>query len=233
VTRNELAVDRRGDHNELVQARLVSVNVGMPVEAQWAGSPYRTAIDKRPVTGAVRVHELGLEGDQVGDTKHHGGVFQAVYAFAQEDLDLWTERLGEQVRPGMFGENLTTAGIDVNDAVLGERWRIGSAVLSPCEVRIPCNTFKAWLGREGFDDTAWVKRFAAENRPGPYLRVLETGSLQAGDEIAVEHRPDHGVTVSMMFRGFMGEPELLPRLLDVEGLPDEAYDAARAQLDRV
>lgn len=210
-------------------ARVVSVNVGTPVEAPWAGRPYRTAIAKHAVAAPVRVHELGLEGDQVADTRHHGGIHQAVYAFAQEDLDLWTERLGETVAPGVFGENLTTAGIDVNAALLGERWRIGTALLSPVEVRIPCNTFKAWLGREGFDATAWVRRFAAENRPGPYLRVLEEGTLQVGDPIVVEHRPDHGVSVSTMFRALTGEPELLPLLLDVEGLPERVYQAARAR----
>jgi MOSC domain-containing protein YiiM len=213
-------------------AHLVSVNVGTPVPAEWAGSPYRTAIDKRPVLGPVRVRELGLEGDQVADRRHHGGIHQAVYAFAQEDLDLWSQRLGETVRPGQFGENLTTWGIDVNDAVLGEHWRIGTALLAPCEVRIPCNTFKAWLGREGFDNTAWVKRFAAENRPGPYLRVLEEGELRAGDEIHVEHRPEHGVTVATMFRALMREPHLLPLLVDVPGLPDRAYAVAEAEAAR-
>jgi MOSC domain-containing protein YiiM len=209
------------------------VNVGRPKTAPWAGAIGRTAIDKRTVTGPVAVHELGLEGDQVADTRDHGGIHQAVYAFAQEDLDFWTESLGEQVPPGTFGENLTTVGIDVNEAVLGEHWRIGSAVLSPVDVRIPCNTFKAWMGREGFDDTVWVKRFAAENRPGPYLRVLETGTLRAGDEIHVVHRPDHGVTVSTMFRAFMGEPELLALLLDVPGLAERVYDAARSSRRRV
>lgn len=222
-----------GDNGPVSGARLVSVNVGTPKAVAWAGPIGKTAIAKHAVSGPVMVHELGLEGDQVADTKYHGGVFQAVYAFAQEDLDVWTERLEEPVRPGMFGENLTTAGIDVNEAVLGEHWRIGSAMLSPCTVRIPCNTFKAWMGREGFDNAAWVKRFAAENRPGPYLRVLETGRLRAGDEIHVEHRPAHGVTVSTMFRAFMREPELLPRLLDVSGLPDEVYVEARSALDRV
>jgi MOSC domain-containing protein YiiM len=242
VTINQLAAEGRGDHNELVQGRdhndlvqahVVSVNVGRPKAFAWAGRIGKTAIVKHSVSGPVRVHELGLEGDQVADTRDHGGIFQAVYAFAQEDLDLWAERLQQPVPPGMFGENLTTTGIDVNEAVLGEHWRIGSAVLSPCEVRIPCNTFKAWMGLEGFDNTAWVKRFAAENRPGPYLRVLEAGSLQAGDEIHVEHRPEHGVTVSTMFRAYMREPELLPRLLDVPGLPQRVYDDARAALDRL
>jgi MOSC domain-containing protein YiiM len=214
-------------------ARVVSVNVGRPKPVAWAGAIGRTAIDKRAVTGPVAVHELGLEGDQVADTNDHGGIAQAVYAFAQEDLDRWAERLQAPVRPGMFGENLTTAGIDVNEAVLGEHWRIGSVLLSPCEVRIPCNTFKVWMGLEGFDNAAWVKRFAAENRPGPYLRVLETGRLQAGDEIHVEHRPDHGMTVSMMFRAYMREPELLPRLLDVPGLTERTYQDLRSSLDRV
>ncbi len=212
--------------------RLLSVNVGTPVAAPWAGAPGRTAIDKRPVLGPVRVRELGLDGDQVGDLRHHGGVHQAVYAFAAEDLDRWGERLGQHLRPGLFGENLTTQGIDVNEAVLGEHWRIGTALLAPCEVRIPCNTFKGWMRLEGLDSSAWVKRFAAENRPGPYLRVLEEGVLRAGDEIVVEHRPEHGVSVSMMFRALMGEPQLLPLLLDVPGLPERIYATAQAQRDR-
>ena len=212
---------------------LVSVNVATPVEAPWAGSPGRTAIHKRPVVGPMSVRTLGLDGDQVANTRHHGGPWQAVYVFAQEDLDAWSLRLGERVHPGMFGENLTTVGLDVNEAVLGEVWRIGSAVLSPCEIRIPCNTFKSWLGRSGFDAAGWVKRFAADNRPGPYLRVLEEGVFETGDEIRVEERPEHGVTVSTMFRAFMGEPDLLPLLLDVADLPPAVYDAAHAHLARV
>ena len=133
-----------------------SVNVGTPRERDWAGIG-RTSIDKRPVAGRVRATTLGLEGDQVSDTKHHGGVDQAVYAFAREDLDRWTELLGQPVRDGGFGENLTTVGYDVNAAVVGERWRIGSAVLEVASIRIPCNDFKGWMGHEGFDNTAWVK----------------------------------------------------------------------------
>ncbi len=211
--------------------RVTSVNVGLPRPARWAGGQGRTAIDKRPVAGPVAVHTLGLEGDQVANTKHHGGTYQAVYAFAQEDLDLWTERLGDRVRPGMFGENLTTSGIDVNESLLGETWRIGTALLQVCEVRIPCSVFKSWLGESGFDETRWVKRFTAEGRPGPYLRVLEEGSLQAGDPITVEHRPDHGVTVSTMFRAFTTDRTLLPALLAVDCLQPAAHAEARAYLE--
>lgn len=199
-------------------ASVRSVNVGLPREAQWAEIG-RTSIDKAPVTGPVAVDELGLAGDQVSDTRHHGGTEQAVYAFAREDLDRWAEILGEEVRDGQFGENLTTSGIDVNESELGERWRIGdTVVLEVASVRTPCNDFKSWMGRCGYDNTAWVKRFAAEGRPGPYLRVVVPGEIQAGDPIAVVHEPGHGVTVSLAFRALFHDRSLLPRLAEVPGL---------------
>lgn len=206
-----------------------SVNVGKPRERDWAGIG-RTSIDKQPVAGRVRATTLGLEGDQVSDTLHHGGVDQAVYAFAREDLDRWTEVLGQPVRDGGFGENLTTSGYDVNAAEVGERWRIGTAVLEVASVRIPCNDFKGWMGHEGFDNTAWVKRFTADGRPGPYLRVVEEGELGAGDEVEVVHRPGHGVTVSHMFRALTTDRTLLPNLLAVEGLVAEARENAEAYI---
>ena len=207
-------------------ARVVSVNVGTPVAAEWAGIG-STAIRKRAVDGPVAVRTLGLEGDQVADTRHHGGVFQAVYAFAEEDLARWAERIGGPVHPGMFGENLTTTGLDVNEAVLGERWRIGTSVMSPVDVRIPCNDFKSWLGLNDLDNRAWVRRFTEDARPGPYLRVLEEGHLQVGDEIVVDDRPGHGVTITTMFRAMTTEPDLLPLLLDVPGLSPHVYERVR------
>lgn len=212
-------------------ARVLSVNVGQVRSADWAGRIRRTAIDKRTVAGPVRVHTLGLEGDEIADTRHHGGVHQAVYAFAQEDLDHWTEQLGERVSPGVFGENLTTVGIDVNAAVLGETWRVGGVLLQACEVRIPCTVFKGWMGVSGFDDRAWVRRFTDHARPGPYFRVLEEGTLQAGDPITVVDRPEHGVTVSDMFRAFTTDRSLLPRLLEVDCLRPSAYAAATEYLE--
>jgi MOSC domain-containing protein YiiM len=101
-----------------------------------------------------------------------------------------------------------------------------------CSVRIPCNDFKSWLGVSGYDNRGWVKRFTAEGRPGPYLRVLEEGLLRAGDELEVVHRPDHDVTVSTMFRALTTQAELLPRLLRVEGLPVEARRRAEEYVAR-
>jgi MOSC domain-containing protein YiiM len=202
-----------------------SVNVGTPRPREWAEIG-RTAIEKHPVAGSVRARTLGLDGDQVGDTVHHGGVDQAIYAFAREDLDWWAEQLGARLADGMFGENLTTAGIDVNEARVGERWRVGTVLFEVASVRIPCNDFKGWMGESGLDNDAWVKRFAAVGRPGPYLRVVEEGTLQAGDALVVEHRPGHGVTVSTMFRALTTDRSLLPELLHVDGLVAEARQAA-------
>lgn len=207
---------------------LSSVNVGTPRPAEWAGIG-STAMDKRPVSGPVAVRTRGLDGDQVGDTQHHGGVDQAVYAFAREDLDSWADVLGHEIRDGMFAENLTTVGIDVNEAEVGERWRLGGGdgvLLEVCSVRIPCNDFKNWMGLGGFDNRAWVKRFTQVGRPGPYLRVLVEGEVRAGDELTVEHRPGHGVTVSTMFRALTTEADLLPDLLRVDGLTAQARAAA-------
>ena len=213
-------------------AHVLAVNVGRILPATWAGKPQQTAILKSPVTGPVAVGRLGLAGDEIGDPRFHGGTHKAVYAYAREDLDFWSEQLGRAVPTAMFGENLTTVGLDLREAVLGEHWRVGSALLSPAEIRTPCNTFRKWMGRQGYDASDWMRRYAAEARAGTYLRVLEEGSVQAGDEIHVEHRPDHGVTVTTMFRAFMSDRSLLPRLLAVPDLPDEVYAAARRQAAR-
>jgi len=198
-------------------AEVLSVNVGTVVDAPWAGIG-RTAIDKQSVMHAVRARRLGLEGDHVGDTVHHGGVDQAVYAFAREDLDWWEVELGREIRNGQFAENLTTRGIDVNEAEVGERWRIGSALFEVAMVRIPCNDFKNWQRLNGYDARAWVKRFTQVARPGPYLRVLEEGEIRTGDDLAVVHQPGHGVTVSTLFRALPTDHSLLPELAGIDNL---------------
>ena len=205
---------------------LESVNLGRP-----RPNPFKpvetTGIGKEPVDGPVEVRDpgpkrgglgSGLVGDYIGDRKHHGGDEQAAYAFQREDLDRWAERLGRPLPNGFFGENLTTSGIDVNEARVGERWRIGDEVeLAVTAPRIPCSTFRGWVGEKG-----WMKMFAADARSGTYLRVLRSGFLSAGDPITVLHRPDHDVTVSLFFRSQLNERELLPRLLAAgDDLPAE------------
>jgi MOSC domain-containing protein YiiM len=191
--------------------RVLSVSAGSVAEAAWVDTGV-SAIDKRPVDGRVRVGRLGIEGDDQADKKNHGGPEQAVYVYAREDLDWWAAGLGRDLRDGMFGENVTTTGLDVTGAWIGERWRLGTALVQVVSVRVPCGTFRGWMGEKG-----WVKRFAQAGRPGAYLRVLEEGTLAAGDEVTVIDRPDVRVTLDEAMRAFYGDKEIMERLLTVPG----------------
>ena len=202
-----------------------SVNIGQSKPAEWA-EVGATSIEKLATPEPVTVGREGIVTDTQTDRRHHGGEEQAVYAFAREDLDVWGSRLGVTLRDGQFAENLTTEGIDINAALVGEQWRIGTVLLQICSVRTPCNDFKNWMGVSGYDNAQWVKKFTAEARPGPYLRVLEEGQLQSGDEIVVVHRPDHGITVSTLFKALSTDRSLLPSLIGIDGLGDKPRAAA-------
>jgi len=167
-----------------------------------------TAIDKQPVEGALDVKAYGVYGDVQADRKNHGGLFQAVYAYGQEDADWWAAQLGRDIPPGLFGENLRTQGIEVSGAEVGERWRIGEKlVLEVTSPRTPCATFQRRMG-----EAHWVKRFADANLTGAYFRVVERGTIAAGDAIEIIHKPGHGITLQRLF---------------ATKLRGEAYDFAR------
>ncbi len=171
-----------------------------------------TAIDKRPVEGPVKVHKLGLHGDIQASRIHHGGEDQALYAYSQDDAGFWEAELGRDLPPGTFGENLRIAGISASDAVIGERWKIGLDVeVEVTSPRVPCATFQHHLGEPG-----WVKRFTEAGRVGTYLRVIRTGTIQAGDHIHRIFVPKHGVTIAKFFSD--------PTLADIEALKDADAD---------
>jgi MOSC domain-containing protein YiiM len=200
---------------------LESVNLAVVLEADWRPGVGRTGIDKRPAAGAVRTGDDALVGDTIADRRNHGGPDQAVYAYAGEDADWWSRRLGRAVGPGAFGENLSTRGLDVTGAVIGERWSIGSAVFEVSRPRIPCTTFAAF-----WDVADLIKQFTAAGRPGAYLRIASAGEVRAGDRITVEHRPAHGVTIGETFRAMTGDHSLAARLLSAPELPSEVRDRA-------
>lgn len=212
--------------------KLLSVNLGRLKAVEYTDAPSGgTGIDKQPADRAVRVTApgekgvggSGLAGDEVCDLRHHGGNDQAVYAFAREDLDQWERTLGRTLANGGFGENLTTAGLDVSGAKIGERWRVGpELVLEVTSSRIPCRTFQGHVGEK-----AWVKRFTQQGAPGAYLRVIEPGEIRGGDTIEIVHRPDHEVTVAFQFRAVTTDKALLPRLLAAgDALHPESIRAA-------
>lgn len=218
--------------------KLLSVNLGRFKAVDYTDAPSGgTGIDKQPAEGAVRVTApgpkgvggSGLAGDEVCDTRHHGGDHQAVYAYAREDLDAWERLLGRPLPHGCFGENLTTSGLDVSGAKIGERWRVGpELLLEVTSGRIPCQTFQGHLG-----ETKWVKRFTQRGLPGAYLRVIQPGEIRAGDTVEIAHRPEHDVTVALQFRAVMTEKHLLPSLLAAgEALHPELIETARKYADK-
>ncbi|MFF0422989.1 MOSC domain-containing protein [Streptomyces sp. NPDC004520] len=198
---------------------LLSVNVGRARAVEYTDAASgMTGIDKRPVEGPVRIEApgapgvgaSGVAGDTVCDLRFHGGDDRAAYAFAREDMDLWERELGRELANGSFGENLTTLGLDVNGALVGERWRIGEeVVLEVTGGRIPCRTFAGFVEEKG-----WVKRFTqSEAGPGALLRVIVPGEVRAGDPITVLHRPDHDITVARLHRAATTERDQLPAML--------------------
>ena len=201
-------------------AYLESVNVG--IAKPYGGKGGTSGIDKYPADAPVRLDvpgygRSGLAGDAICDTPSHGGPDQAAYAYAREDLADWERVLGRSLRGGFFGENLTTVGLDVDGALIGETWQVGpEVVLQVTLPRIPCATFQHQLDRPG-----WVREFTRHGVPGAYLRVLVPGEVRGGDPVTVLERPDSEVTVGLAFRAVTLEPELLPRLVGAPLLPEK------------
>jgi MOSC domain-containing protein YiiM len=216
-----------GYRADMAQARVISVNRGQPADMVIGGKPGRTGIDKRPVAGPVKVTASGLDGDDVADKENHGGADQAVYAYAREDLDWWAEQLGRGLSDGIFGENVTICGLDITGALIGETWRLGTAVVQVTAPRVPCVTFESWLGEDH-----WVRRFAAGGRPGAYLRVLSEGVISAGARAQVLDRPARQVTVAESMRAYYGDARIMRRLLEVEGRSRKWDEIGAAVLSR-
>jgi MOSC domain-containing protein YiiM len=191
-------------------ARVLSVNVGRVREFDYNGRPAKSAIWKSPVAGRIAARGVNLEGDDQADRKAHGGPDKSVYAYAIEDLRWWEEKLGRSLQYGQFGENLTTEGVAVNDALVGERWAIGTGVFEVSEPRIPC-----WRLGVRMNDQGFVRRFTEALRPGTYLRIVVEGAVGAGDEIRIIERPEHGLTVRDIFRIYTRDREEVERLLTV------------------
>jgi len=186
-----------------------------------------SAIDKRPRSGRLDVDELGLVDDHVGNKRHHGGVDQAVYAYADPEARRWADELGRELPYGWFGENLRIDGMAVTDAVVGERWEVGTdgLVLEVTIPRVPCKTFAVWAG-----EPRWMKRFLAQADFGTYLRVVRNGTVAQGDRITVVYRPDHGVRSRDLLAG--GDVEAIRSLLAQDDLPAKVRREATKMVNK-
>lgn len=191
-------------------ARVLSVNVGTVRDFEYKGRPAKSAIWKSTAAGRIAARGVNLDGDQQADRKAHGGPDKAIYAYAVEDIQWWEQQIGRALAYGEFGENLTTEGIDVNNAFVGDRWEIGTTVLEVSEPRIPC-----WRLGVRMNDEMFPRRFTQAMRPGPYLRIVVEGDVGAGDEIRVVERPDHNLTIRDVFRIYTRDRDEVERLLAV------------------
>ena len=204
--------------------RVLSVNITAAILAgEWIATEGQTGIDKRPISGAVRFENEQVHGDVIGDKSAHGGYDQAVYAYAREDADWWEQEIALTIENGRFGENLTTQGVDVSAAVIGERWRVGSVILEVSQPRIPCRTFAGFWKRPTL-----IKEFMAAGKPGTYLRIIQEGEITAGDEIEIIHLPSHGITIADVYAAKNGERSKVEEIALVKELSPQYQEWAQS-----
>ncbi len=203
--------------------KVLSINIAAKVhEGEWTGSEGKTGIDKRSVTGAVAFAQEQVANDVIVDRNDHGGYDQAVYAYAREDADWWENEIGISIDNGRFGENLTTLGIDVNAAVIGEQWEIGSVILEVSQPRIPCRVFAGFWQRPTL-----IKEFMAAGKPGTYLRIIQEGEITSGDAIKVIKVPEHGVTIADIYAAKNGERSKVREIAQVQELSTKYQEWAK------
>ncbi len=190
------------------------MNVGAVRDVEWCGEQVRTGIWKEPVERRVTLRGVNLAGDGQADRTVHGGIDKAVYAYASEDYRYWSEHEDVETRAGLFGENLTVQGLDLRSALVGECWKIGTALLEVAQPRLPC--FKLGIRMR---DAHFPRLFQSVGRLGAYLRIIEEGDLGAGDLIDVIHRPTHAVTLRSMADA-LSDRRRAPALLAAARLPE-------------
>ena len=158
---------------------IVSVNVGLPQDVAWQGRTVRTGVWKTPVTGRIFARRLNLDGDGQGDLRGHGGEQRAIMVYQLDSYRHWAKYLGRSdLVAGNFGENLTVEGLADNEVCIGDRFRIGGAVVEVSQPRDTCYRVGIRLNRP---DIAAL--LVAHHRPGFYFRVIQEGDIGAGDRI--------------------------------------------------
>lgn len=177
---------------------LHSIQIGKPKDYPGvpgqvgAEKPWTTAIFKEPVMGSIQVRKLGLDGDGQANKKHHGGVDKALCVYSLEHYNYWRKQLNEPgFMPGAFGENLTVEGINEVDVCLGDIWQVGSAKLQVSQPRQPCATLaRRWAVKD------LALQVQKNGYTGWYLRVLEEGTIEQGEEVKLIERslPDWPLT---------------------------------------
>lgn len=173
---------------------ILSVNVGLPRSVEWGGRTVTTGFFKQPIKGPVALDVLNFAGDQQADLTVHGGPDKAVYAYDSAHYAHWKHQIDrDDWAPGLFGENLTTDGLIESEVRIGDLFRIGSALLRAVQPRFPCYKLSV-----RFDDPGMTRHFAREGRSGIYFRVVEPGTVKAGDQIDLIEAADTTITIDVV-----------------------------------
>jgi MOSC domain-containing protein YiiM len=209
--------------------KLISLNVALPRLASYRTQTVKTGIFKQPVSGPVQLRTLNLDGDRQADLAVHGGPFKAAYGYPSEHYAFWAQELpGTQMPWGMFGENFTTEELFEADLHIGDRLRIGSAVIVVRQPRIPCYKLAVKFRREDI-----LARFLRSGRSGFYFSVEQEGTVQAGDVFEILTREPRAITVAEMNHLFADDRynrELLDKALATPALPEDWKDHFRKRI---
>ena len=212
--------------------QVISVNVGQPREVVWKGQTVVTGIFKEAVEGRIAVRSLNLEGDRQADLTVHGGLEKAIYAYPADHYPFWREQFPEMKLPwGMFGENLTIAGLLEDTVHIGDHFQVGSVKLMVTQPRLPCYKLGIKFGRDDI-----LKRFLRSGMTGFYFAVLEEGEVAAGDSISLLHRDEHQIKVADIVRLYRQDKynlDLMRRVVAVEALPEEWRDYFQKRLEKL
>ncbi len=212
--------------------QLASIYVGKPVKADYNGRDISTGIYKNKVEGPVKVSSFNLEGDQQADLTVHGGVDKAVYAYPAEYYEFWKkERPDLHFEAGFFGENLSTTGLDEINTHIGDVFEIESIVLQVTSPRMPCYKLGIRMKDPGF-----VRDFMKAEKNGFYFKVLQEGTIEAGDEIKKVKQDGHELSVQEVIQLYTtrkSDKELLQKAINSPSLPQDWVDHFEVILARL
>lgn len=209
--------------------KVLSLNVGTPQVLEWNGKTVRTSIFKSPVTGQRKISFHNVEGDEQADLRVHGGANKAVYAYDVSHYHQWKTVLQRDEWPyGLFGENLTTEGLPDSETRIGDQYRVGSALLQVVQPRFPCTKLNVRFGLP-----TMLERFMDQKRNGIYFRVIEEGTVQAGDEIVLTDKSAYAVTIQDYVNCYYAKQKnkaLVETILSIPFLPEGQRKAFEAFL---
>jgi MOSC domain-containing protein YiiM len=208
---------------------VLELRLGRAAPLGSTGAP--SAIDKQRVHGPVSVGHSGCEGDEQADRKHHGGPHKAVHAYSASHFAAWTKEIptrADRFRPGAFGENLVVDGISESGLCLGDRWRIGSVLVEVSQGRQPC-----WKLNIRFDVPDMARRVQDTGRTGWYFRVIEPGSVMAGDHGRLSARPNPAWSLARISHLLYHDRMNRPALAEFADLPDLPESWRRLAMSRL